>query len=457
MTQKKQLNEGQQKSLALLIEFIREPKTGAMFLLEGYAGTGKTFLMGEFFNYVKKNFRYWQIAATAPTNKAVKELKKRGNNSNRIEFATIHKLLGLKEEITAEGKQIFTTDSFQPVNIDGFNVLVVDEVSMLNDELFVEVQRHARSLKIIFVGDPAQIPPVNKVDCIPFTKEGQDKYDIRVALLTEIMRQKNGNPIIEASFEIRQNLVLSNLCISEDTNINDQGNGMICINPTYKEDELRVLLEKHFTSPEFKEDPDFCKVIAWRNRTIDKMNVMIRKMLYGDSEIKKIMIGEKLLANKPITFQSGPVKIILFTTNEEFEVVSYRIDAKKSGLKYYDMVVKWTSITGENREIKNVCVLHEDSEVEFNAKVEAMRKHAIGIKDHWLRKTAWTDYYNFARQFADVGYNYSISAHKSQGSSYRNVFILEDDININKNVVERNRIKYTAMTRAVDKIYIVKR
>lgn len=454
---KKQLNEGQAKAHDSLVEFIRSPKSAEMFLLEGYAGTGKTFLIGQLISYVNKNFKYWNIAVTAPTNKAVKVLKRSSvSNSRNIEFATIHKLLGLKEEITSEGKQIFTSEFGNNANIEGFQILIIDEVSMLNDELFIEIQRYARSLKIIFLGDPAQIPPVNKVDCIPFTKEGQEKYKISVSLLTEIMRQKNGNPIIEASFEIRQNLVLSNLSISNDTNINDQGNGLICINPTYKEDELRQLLEKYFASIEFNEDPDHCKVIAWRNKTIGQMNLMIRKMLFGN-ELKKIMPSEKLIANKPITFQSGPVKIILFTTNEEFEVLSYEIYTNKAGFKYYDLVVSWTSINGDAMKIKDVRVLHEDSEVSFNEKVESMRKHAIGVKDHWLRKTAWTDYYNFARQFADVGYNYSISAHKSQGSSYKNVFILEDDINLNKNVVERNRIKYTAMTRAVDKIYIVKR
>jgi len=56
-----------------------------------------------------------------------------------------------------------------------------------------------------------------------------------------------------------------------------------------------------------------------------------------------------------------------------------------------------------------------------------------------------------------VSYSYSITAHKSQGSTYNTTFVLEDDINVNIDVVERNRIKYTAYTRASNKLYVLKR
>jgi ATP-dependent exoDNAse (exonuclease V) alpha subunit len=70
---------------------------------------------------------------------------------------------------------------------------------------------------------------------------------------------------------------------------------------------------------------------------------------------------------------------------------------------------------------------------------------------------SWIKYYEFMRRYADVIYGYSITCHKSQGSTYTNAFVLEDDIDMNLNVVERNRIKYTAYTRASKKLYVLKR
>ena len=73
------------------------------------------------------------------------------------------------------------------------------------------------------------------------------------------------------------------------------------------------------------------------------------------------------------------------------------------------------------------------------------------------RDRSWLDYYDFLRNFADISYGYSITCHKSQGSTYNTTFVLEDDIDVNLNVVERNRIKYTAYTRSSKKVYILKR
>lgn len=59
----------------------------------------------------------------------------------------------------------------------------------------------------------------------------------------------------------------------------------------------------------------------------------------------------------------------------------------------------------------------------------------------------WRDYYEFQKNFAQVAYNYAITAHKAQGSTYENVLLFESDILENKNLMERHRIRYTALTR----------
>ena len=83
-----------------------------------------------------------------------------------------------------------------------------------------------------------------------------------------------------------------------------------------------------------------------------------------------------------------------------------------------------------------------------------MKRRAI------LKKGAdksWVVYYNLLRRYADVGFSYCTTAHKSQGSTYNTAFVLEDDINQNFNIIEKNRILYTSYTRASRKLYVLKR
>jgi ATP-dependent exoDNAse (exonuclease V) alpha subunit len=92
--------------------------------------------------------------------------------------------------------------------------------------------------------------------------------------------------------------------------------------------------------------------------------------------------------------------------------------------------------------------------MEFKKLTMIMKRRAIVKKG---ADKSWVVYYNLIRRYADVGYGYSISCHKSQGSTYNTAFVLEDDIDANWDIIERNRIKYTAYTRPSKKLYVLKR
>ena len=195
------------------------------------------------------------------------------------------------------------------------------------------------------------------------------------------------------------------------------------------------------------------------------MNDVIRKVIYGDEALgSKILVGEKLIANSPIL--QG--ETVILNTNEEFTVDSFNIksddlryqisdnpdeDLLSVTLKYYDAVVSY--LDDEDDIIKvNIEILHEDSEDEFKKIANMFKLRAIEKKG---KDKSWLIYYNFLRKYADVNYAYCTSAHKSQGSTYNTAFVLEDDIDMNLDVIERNRIKYTAYTRASKKVYVLKR
>ena len=410
------LNVDQRKAFDKLCNFLMSPDD-SVYVIKGWAGTGKTYCVSLFVKYVLEivypTKNWYRIAVTGPTNKSVRVIRKTsGIRSTRVTFQTIHKLLGLKERITMEGKQEFVNDGDFKPSINSTKLLIIDEVSMLNDDLFEKILEYRGKTKIICMGDPAQIPPVGRPDCIPFRSELAESYKIKTVELRTIMRQKEGNSIIDSSVLIRSDLGSPGSSVDPVTSVNESGEGIEFLN--LNSEEIRKgfpkLLESYFKTEKFKSDSEYAKVIAWRNKTVSTMNDLIRSVIYGE-------------------------------------------DPVDMSLKFYEAKVVYTNDTDE--EIyEDIEILHEDSEAEFKKFANVLRLRALERRG--ADKT-WLHYYNFLRRYADVSYSYSITAHKSQGSTYNTTFVLEDDINMNLDVIERNRIKYTAYTRASKKVYVLRR
>jgi len=466
------LNEDQKSAFDSLVDFITDLNDDSIYVLKGWAGTGKTYTISLLVRYVLEVVQptrlWYKVGVTGPTNKSVRVIRKAtGISSSRVQFQTVHKILGLAEKITSDGQQIFVNEGDFKPQIRTLKLLIVDEVSMLNDDLFEELLKYRDKTKIIFMGDPAQIPPVGRPDCIPFRDELLDGYRIKTLNLKQIMRQKEGNPIIESSVKIRKNISNSNSGISPSNKINQIGEGIefINLNSPESRSSFRTILEKYYKTDIFSKDSEYCKVIGWRNKTISSMNDLVRKVIYGDEALSsKILVGEKLIANSPILEKDT----IIFNTNDEFSVESFEVESEDLRfkvsdhpdddpypitLKHYEALVSYLD-EDDDLVRRTIRILHEDSEQEFKKLANVLKLRAINKKG---KDKSWLVYYNFLRRYADVNFSYSISAHKSQGSTYNTVFLLEDDIDVNWNIAERNRIKYTAYTRASKKLYVLKR
>ena len=465
------LNPDQRKAFDKLCNFLMSPDD-SIYVIKGWAGTGKTYCVSLFVKYVLEivypTKNWYKIAVTGPTNKSVRVIKKTSGIRNpRVTFQTTHKLLGLKEKITMDGKQEFTNDGDFKPSINSTKLLIIDEVSMLNDDLFEKILEYRGKTKIICMGDPAQIPPVGRPDCIPFREELAESYKIKTVELRTIMRQKEGNAIIDSSVAIRSNIGSLHPQVEPITNLNEKGEGIEFLNLNSPETRRNFSerLKEYFKTDRFAKDSEYAKIIAWRNKTVDTMNGIIRNVIYGEeAQTSKILLGEKLIANNPV-IQEGYVAL---NTNEEFTVTAFDVktdnlrfmisknpddEPVEITLKYYDADVVY--LNDNDEEIKvGIEILHEDSEAEFNKFANVLRLRAIEKRG---ADKSWLHYYNFLRRYADVNYSYAITAHKSQGSTYNTTFVLEDDINMNLDVVERNRIKYTAYTRASKKVYVLRR
>lgn len=458
------LKTGQVASMNVMRDWVQKPE-GGLLLLKGYAGTGKTFLLNHFTEWYLSNIRGEKIVLTAPTNKAVKVMFEKSEYfHNNLQYSTIHSLLGLVENIDPYGNVTFKPNPAVLPKVQEYRVLIIDESSMLSDELFDMLMPYVMSekLKILFAGDPYQIPPVGKDNCIPFIEEEQKAYEIEVTELSEIVRQAEGSPIIELSLQLRQDIHRDRLMVLDGiTEPNEDGDGVHVFdrNETADASEFSsLLMETLFCSENFKENADFVKIIAWRNKTVDYMNDWVRKKLFGEA-CQKIEIGEKLIADKPIFGDHG--ETILFTSNEEFVVEEFTlanesINEGQYSLKYYDARVGSYTRSGMYVQTK-IKILHEDSEVTYDGILTVLASVAKGKpKGSWEAKASWKEFYGFQKMFAPIKYNYAITAHKSQGSTYENTFVIETDINMNRKVFERNRIKYTAITRPSKRLYVLR-
>lgn len=458
------LNGDQRAAFGRLVKYVRDPNDRSVYVLKGWAGTGKTFCISFFINYLLDELfedkSWYKIAVTGPTNKSVRVIKKStGIYNHRVSFLTIHKLLGLKEKITGDGVQEFVNDPTQPSKITKIKLLIIDEVSMLNDDLFEQVIKKRNDIKIICMGDPAQIPPVGKPDCIPFSEELAEQYDIKTIELKTVMRQKLDNPIISSSVLIRNNVTESDPGVEPNSIVNDNGEGIEFLNLNNPEQRKSIseIVARYFKTSEFENDSEFAKIIAWRNKTVATMNSVVRRVIYGEDKIsEKILEGEKLIANNPYIVMGT----VVFNTNDEFTVESFKIKTKKyrveeveENIKFYEATV-WYYDDNDTRQVEVIEILHEDNEYEFNRLANILKRIAIQKKG---KDKSWINYYDFIREFADVSYAYCITAHKSQGSTYEISVVMEDDIDMNWDVVERNRIKYTSYTRAKKKLYVLKR
>jgi hypothetical protein len=461
------LNEDQKNVFEALEKFCLKENVDQLFCIQGYAGTGKTYTLTRFFSYLKSESSDVKIVMSAPTNKAVGVLKNHTPKdfSSSIEFETIHKLLGVKPEITIDGDEIFIQKT--PPLINKYDFLVVDEVSMLDDELFHSILKSIKDTKtkVIFMGDPKQIPPINKTDCEPFLNP--DMYGIKTMSLSQIMRQADGNMIIEASHYIRDNIELRELGIEK---FNKQGQFEIYnISNTDDRMNLKTSFERDFGSDLFKSNIEEFKVISWRNDKVNHYNQYIRGIIHNGipSQLPQLIEGELLICNGPVIDRladgklKGMKKFVLNNNTEvkvvKFHSASHAFDVpksekskkkeKKEVIEYYLTQVTYFDFATEKEISVEIRIIKDEFKEVLSG---LLKKWANKAKksDISVRKGLWNVFYDIKEFFAPVSYAYSITAHRSQGSTYKNVYIDISDISLNNKIVERNRIIYTAVTRA---------
>lgn len=404
-----------------LNEVVKRLESGARYTtIQGFAGTGKTYLLGRL---VKKlQARKWPVHACTPTHKAARVLNDRIADCD-VRAQTIHSLLGLRLKPDGRGSYRLMPEPGHDLPDGG--VVIVDEASMVGLDEWQHIET-AWDLQWVFVGDPAQLPPVN---------EGQSPvFELDGPMLTEIVRQERGNPIVTLATGIRN---------GEEPEIVPAYDGKHGIGVTRSKNAFLTSAMRAFSDERFQKDPTHARILAYRNRTVQSYNAKIRRHLFPDAGAR-FTEAEWLVARETWYRDEMPVLI----NSEEVRVVSAgtgEVEDKDHGSwKIWELVVE-ASEYGEWRDLE---VLHEDENARFKRTLEKLKKRAIqGEAD-------WVDFYALRERFADVDYTYASTIHKAQGSTFNTAFVDVKDAGASRND-DRRALLYVAVTRPSERLAVL--
>lgn len=422
------LNKDQEYSVNDMVDFFFGPDK--LYALQGFAGVGKTTCMKELVSRIQKQAPTSKILLTAPTHKAVKVLYHMVVEEGLpIECATTYASVGL---VLTSDSEIRHTKRMSKGRFENFNLVIVDEASMVPTKLFeaIEDLASANNVKVIFMGDSQQLNPVKEKQSLAFDK------CVRGSSLTKIMRQEEGNPIIELTSSLRNDVAnrASNTKFIE--NISEETGAGIHIMSRI---DWMECLRENFNSKEYLKNPDLYRAIAWTNKRVNNINRIVRKDIYGITESPYIA-GERVVLGAAITDENGyPV----INNAEECEILSVEAGHHPDFMDTSEMFKVWDLLLmSSTGAIANAYIIHEDSFDDHNNRANQLRQAAYNDNSMW--KTYW----GFDSAFAKLNSTHALTTHKSQGSSFENVFIDLEDIFKNRNVVERSQLLYVACSRA---------
>jgi exodeoxyribonuclease V len=447
-----QLTKSQSELIPKMEAFLNSEER--IFLLTGKPGVGKTtmtkMVLAEHISADRHsgNSQNMNVAGICLAHQAKNVLG--AHIPNVFTFA---KAYGLKETINKmTGKRSFTYDKYAQNIIGQQNipVFVHDEVSQYTEEMLdIVLQRTPIFSKIIFIGDRAQLPPID-----PENKMGADsdspifRYDLPDSCkheLDERVRQAANNPILELSDIIREEIFgLQRLdrvleAAMTPNMVNGIGHGIV------KEEDLLSHIEK--------ENILNTRLVAFRNMAINKFNPEIRDYVL-DSPKDELVDGDVVAMTENFYQENseGRVDYVLhnsdvlklynvYTKVMKFYVAgkSYSIDAYVANIEGRPDKDKFITPTPEGRLVF----------------AKALNEVAKKCKE---RKADWDEFWQFNKNsFCEYQYAYAITAYKSQGSTYDRIYLDIHDILNTKPISRKRKLQtiYTAITRAKNDVYFI--
>lgn len=437
-----------------LSEFVLEAKPNVVYLLKGFAGTGKTSIIGALVSNL------WEVKKSAvlmaPTGRAAKVI----SNYSGKEAFTIHKKIYFPKKDKGGGVKFV----LQP-NKHRNTIFIVDEASMIpdtpgdsklfeNGSLLDDLMQYVYSghqCKLLLIGDKAQLPPV-KSDLSPaLDAQVLDmNYNKKVITmeLDEVVRQGQDSGILENATRLRE--------VLEDTfyeafKFNLKGF-----------DDIIRLIDGHEIMDAINEaysanGHEETAIIVRSNKRANQYNQQIRsRILFNENELTT---GDFLMVVKNNYFWIKPTSEAGFIANGDIiqvleifsiqELYGFRFaEVKVKMVDYPKMQPFETVLMLDTIEAESPSLTYEDS----NRLYQEVQKDFEDETSNYRKflKIKGNKHFNALQ----VKFSYAITCHKSQGGQWNTVFVEQPYL---PNGVDRDYMRwlYTAITRAKEKLYLI--
>ncbi|MDG1040139.1 MAG: AAA family ATPase [Polaribacter sp.] len=442
----------QQKLLNELSDFIFDNNNRALFLLKGYAGTGKTTTISTVVNSLWKAGK--KAVLLAPTGRAAKVI----SVYSKKQAFTIHKKIYFPKK-QQNGSVDFVMQANKHVN----TIFIIDEASMIPDKpsnakLFdtgsllddlINYVYSGKNCKIIFIGDTAQLPPV-KLNVSPAleasTLELDFHKDVTELELDEVMRQHENSGILANATTLRTLIDADVVDFQFDLNYPD----IIRLEDGYDiEDAINAAYDNIGV-----EDTAF---IVRSNKRANQYNQQIRTKIR--SQENEISTGDYIMVVKNNYFWLKDSSEAGFIANGDICEIT-RISAVKDlyGFRFAEVEVRMIDYPNQ-KPFETVLLLDTLSSEspsltyeESNKLYQAVREDFAHEKSKYKQLLAVKSnkYFNALQ----VKFSYAMTCHKSQGGQWKTVFV-EQPYLPEGNSVAYLRWLYTAITRAQEKLYLI--
>lgn len=444
-----QLTPDQENAVKGILLDIR--KKGARPVLCGYAGTGKTVTTAALVSRLSNLGKHVLVAT--PTHKARFQVERAmlRNGAHGFEAVTVHRLLGLKQVRNDEnGTETFAPDSKNGNLLNPSpksmtkrpDVVIVDESSMINSDLYRMLKSEAGDRPVVFVGDDKQLLPVGEDEvCKAFT-EATSTYR-----LTEVLRHDGA--ILNLATSTRElgkgRAPFSSL---------DGGGSKVIAHPSYGK-WLRNLLEV-MKSDESLDNPDFCRALAWKNVDVSNLNRLIHEERYGKGAPFYVP-GMTCVTVESIPDPKG--KTPLFNSTEDVLIMgatqeTMRFPGDSLDDPLWNTWLLLVAPVGGKDSIVEVRVIEKSEERRWTSKLKDMAKEANCASDKKEKKGKWATYFMRKDMVGRLEPASALTIHKSQGSTFQNVF-LHRDIDEAQSDTVQNQLAYVGITRAADTLHVV--
>ncbi|NLI36122.1 MAG: AAA family ATPase [Bacteroidales bacterium] len=445
--------EEQADAMKGIASFVSSTDTESLFVLRGYAGTGKTLLVAALVKTMQKFTR--KTVLLAPTGRAAKVFSSYASHP----AFTIHKYIYRQKRFSSD-----VDDFTLNINLSKDTLFIVDEASMISNSglsghLFgsgrllddlIQFVYNGNNCKLILIGDTAQLPPIGENESPALSRIELLSYGMHLVEkdLVQVVRQKQKSGILFNSSTIRTSIQHNKYNLLPKITLK----GFRDIQRLSGEDLIPTLSNCYDN-----DGLDETVVICRSNKRANLYNNGIRtQILYREEELET---GDVLMIAKNNYFWTEHYKDTDFIANGENAIVRrVRHSREIYGFHFVDVTLLFPNY--DDLEIDATLLLDtlhsetpalstENSERLFKAVFEDYSE--IPLKHDKMKKIKADPYYNALQ----VKYAYAITCHKAQGGQWKNVFLDQAYIPPNYITPEYFRWLYTAFTRATGTLYLI--